>query len=47
MYSFTLDDVESGDPDLKVVIEPPDLSSLGIVSLNPHCLSTDKGGKVG
>ena len=28
MYSFTLDDVESGDPDLKVVIEPSDPSSL-------------------
>ena len=28
IYSFTLDDVESGDPDLKVVIEPSDPSSL-------------------
>jgi type IV secretion system protein VirB9 len=28
VYSFTLDDVESGDPDLKVVIEPSDQSSL-------------------
>ncbi|MBT9332011.1 TrbG/VirB9 family P-type conjugative transfer protein [Paracidobacterium acidisoli] len=28
VYSFTLDDVESGDPDLKVVIEPSDSSSL-------------------
>jgi type IV secretion system protein VirB9 len=28
VYSFTLDDVESGDPDLKVVIEPSDPSSL-------------------
>jgi type IV secretion system protein VirB9 len=28
VYSFTLDDVESGDPDLKVVIEPSDTSSL-------------------
>ena len=28
MYSFTLDDVETGDPDLKVVIEPSDPSSL-------------------
>ena len=27
-YSFTLDDVETGDPDLKVVIEPSDPSSL-------------------
>ena len=28
VYSFTLDDDESTDPDLKVVIEPSDLSSL-------------------
>jgi type IV secretion system protein VirB9 len=28
VYSFTLDDVESGNPDLKVVIEPSDPSSL-------------------
>src|SRR3984957_1077597 len=28
VYSFTLDGVESGDPDLKVVIEPSDPSSL-------------------
>jgi type IV secretion system protein VirB9 len=28
VYSFTLDDVESGDPDLKVVIKPSDSSSL-------------------
>jgi type IV secretion system protein VirB9 len=28
VYSFTLDDVESADPDLKVVIEPSDSSSL-------------------
>lgn len=28
VYSFTLDDVEAGDPDLKVVIEPSDASSL-------------------
>jgi type IV secretion system protein VirB9 len=28
VYSFTLDDVETGDPDLKVVIEPSDASSL-------------------
>ena len=28
VYSFTLDDVESGDPDLKVVVEPSDSSSL-------------------
>jgi type IV secretion system protein VirB9 len=28
VYSFTLDDVETGDPDLKVVIEPSDPSSF-------------------
>ena len=28
VYSFTLEDVETGDPDLKVVIEPSDPSSL-------------------
>jgi type IV secretion system protein VirB9 len=28
VYSFTLDDIETGDPDLKVVIEPSDPSSL-------------------
>ena len=28
VYSFTLDDAESSDPDLKVVIEPSDASSL-------------------
>jgi type IV secretion system protein VirB9 len=28
VYSFTLDDVESANPDLKVVIEPMDASSL-------------------
>jgi type IV secretion system protein VirB9 len=28
VYSFTLDDVETGDPDLKVIIEPSDASSL-------------------
>ncbi|MGA7155255.1 MAG: TrbG/VirB9 family P-type conjugative transfer protein [Acidobacteriaceae bacterium] len=32
VYSFTLDDVESGDPDLKVVIEPSDPSSLAAAS---------------
>ncbi len=39
VYSFTLDDVESGDPDLKVVIEPSDPSSLaaanGVTQLVP------------
>src|SRR5271154_5810210 len=32
VYTFTLDDAESGDPDLKVVIEPTDASSLAAVS---------------
>jgi type IV secretion system protein VirB9 len=32
VYSFTLDDVESADPDLKVVIEPSDPSSLAAAS---------------
>lgn len=32
VYTFTLDDVESGDPDLKVVIEPSDPSSLATVN---------------
>lgn len=32
VYTFTLDDVESADPDLKVVIEPSDPSSLAAAS---------------
>ena len=32
VYSFTLDDVETGDPDLKVVIEPSDPSALAVVN---------------
>src|ERR1700721_1666506 len=39
VYSFTLDDVESADPDLKVVIEPSDASALaaanGVGKLGP------------
>ncbi len=31
VYSFTLDDVETADPDLKVVIEPSDPSTLASV----------------
>jgi type IV secretion system protein VirB9 len=31
VYSFTLDDVETADPDLKVVIEPSDRSTLASV----------------
>jgi len=32
VYTFTLEDVESADPDLKVVIEPADASSLAAAS---------------
>jgi type IV secretion system protein VirB9 len=32
VYSFTLDDDESAEPDLKVVIEPSDASSIAAVS---------------
>ncbi len=32
VYSFTLDDVESAEPDLKVVIEPSDPSSIAAAS---------------
>ncbi len=32
VYSFTLDDIETGDPDLKVVIERSDASSLAAAS---------------
>jgi type IV secretion system protein VirB9 len=32
VYTFTLDDVESADPDLKVVIEPSDPSALAAVN---------------
>src|SRR6202789_4062786 len=36
VYSFTLDDVESSDPDLKVVIEPSDASSLAAANGVPQ-----------
>lgn len=32
IYSFTLDDVEEGDPDLKVIVEPSDASMLSAIS---------------
>jgi type IV secretion system protein VirB9 len=32
VYSFTLDDLESADPDLKVVIEPSDASALALAN---------------
>jgi len=39
VYSFTLDEVEAGDPDLKVVIEPSDASSVAAVSGLPKFVS--------
>ena len=42
VYSFTLDDVESGDPDLKVVIQPSDPSSLAAANgVNKLVLATE------
>ena len=35
VYTFTLDDIESGDPDLKVVIEPSDASVLASANSAP------------
>jgi type IV secretion system protein VirB9 len=32
IYSFTLDDVEEGDPDLKVVVEPSDPTMLSAIT---------------
>ena len=32
VYSFALDEVEAGEPDLKVVIEPSDVSSIAAVN---------------
>jgi len=32
VYSFTLDDIESGEPDLKIIIEPSDASSMADVT---------------
>ena len=40
VYSFTLDEVETADPDLKVVIEPSDPSSLAAVSGANQLIST-------
>ena len=42
VYSFTLDDVESGDPDLKVVIEPSDPSSLAAVNGSSQFVSASE-----
>jgi len=40
VYSFTLDEVETADPDLKVVIEPSDPSSLAAASGANQLVST-------
>jgi type IV secretion system protein VirB9 len=39
VYSFTLDEVETADPDLKVVIEPSDASAIAAVSGSPKLVS--------
>lgn len=39
VYSFTLDEVEAGDPDLKVVIDPSDASAIAAVSGSPKLVS--------
>lgn len=39
VYSFTLDEVEAADPDLKVVIEPSDASAIAAVSGSPKLVS--------
>jgi len=39
VYSFTLDDIESGEPDLKVVIEPSDPSSIAAASVPSKLVS--------
>lgn len=35
VYSFTLDEVGAGDPDLKIVIEPSDASAIAVVNGAP------------
>ena len=42
VYSFTLDDVEGGDPDLKVVIEPSDPSSLAAANGTERLVSASE-----
>ena len=42
VYSFTLDDVETGEPDLKVVIEPSDPSSLAAASGGSKLVSANE-----
>jgi type IV secretion system protein VirB9 len=42
VYSFVLDDVESGEPDLKVVIEPSDPSSLSAANAAAKLVSASE-----
>ncbi len=42
VYSFTLDDVEAADPDLKVVIEPSDPSSLAAANGSSKLVSASE-----
>ena len=42
VYSFTLDDIEAADPDLKVVIEPSDPSSLAAANGSSKLVSASE-----
>jgi len=42
VYSFTLDDVETVEPDLKVVIEPSDPSSLAATNSTPKLVPSSE-----
>ena len=42
VYSFTLDDVETSEPDLKVVIEPSDPSSLAATNGTPKLVPSSE-----
>jgi type IV secretion system protein VirB9 len=42
VYSFTLDEVETADPDLKVVIEPSDASAIAAVTGSPKLVSASE-----
>jgi type IV secretion system protein VirB9 len=42
VYSFTLDEVQAADPDLKVVIEPSDASAIAAVSGSPKLVSASE-----
>jgi len=39
VYSFTLDEVQTADPDLKIVIEPSDASAIAAVGGSPKLVS--------